>query len=87
MKFRRGKKYQRAYLHIGTINQYIACLRIEIESHKRHKQFDEAKAKEELIDKFKKELTDTYDPEMYDLDYYLPQISGLNNTHKLKDML
>lgn len=77
IKFRRGKKYQQAYFDIGTTNQSIWNLQIEADSFKRHGKKKEAKWRIEMIDKLKSDLRKKYDPKTFDLDYYLPQISGL----------
>lgn len=76
-KFRRGKKYKQAYLDIGLTNQKINGLLIEAESFDRLGNAEEAESRRELAEKFKKELQDEYDAEMFDLDFVLPMVSGL----------
>lgn len=76
-KFRRGKKFKQAYLDIGLTNQKISNLLIEVESFTRHGNIEEAEIRKKLADKFKQELKDKYDEETFDLDYTIPQSSGL----------
>lgn len=76
-KFRRGKKFQDGYFDIGTTNCIIENLRIEADCFKRNGEKEEMQWRIDQIDKLKKYLREKYDPELFDLDYYLPQISGL----------
>ncbi len=75
--FRRGKKFQEAYFDIGNTNCMIGNLKIEADCYKRHRKPKEAKWRLEQIDKLKAYLREKYDPEIFDLEFTLPQISGL----------
>lgn len=86
-KFRRGKKFQQAYFEIGSTNQKISGLLIEAESFERNENFDEAKRRRKLAEKFKNELQIKYDAEIFDLDYCIPQCSGLYNKRGRRDVL
>ena len=86
-KFRRGKKFQEAYFEIGNTNQSICNLIIEAESFKRHGNIEEYNARIELAEKFKEELRLKYDAEIFDLDYYMPQSSGLYVRNSKRDVL
>ena len=86
-KFRRGKKFQHTYFDIGNTNQKISGLLIEAESFERNGNIDEANSRKELAEKFKKELQDKYDAEIFDLDYHIPQSSGLYNKSSKRDVL
>jgi len=76
-KFRRGKKFKQAYLDIGLTNQKINGLLIEAESFTRLGNIEEADSRRSLVEKFRQELKDKYDAETFDLDYTIPQTSGL----------
>ncbi len=86
-KFRRGKKYQQAYFEIGNTNQKIASLLIEAESFKRNGNIGEANRRTELAGKFKADLRVEFDAEIYDLEYVLPQSSGLYNKTSRRSVL
>lgn len=86
-KFRRGKKFQQAYFEIGNTNQKISSLLIEVESFERNGNIEEANVRKELANKFKTDLREKYDAEIFDLDYYIPQSSGLYNKSSRRDVL
>ena len=75
--FRRGKKFQEAYFDIGNTNQMISNMQIEADTFKRYGKSKEAKWRLDKIAELKEELRKKYDPEIFDLDFFLPQISGL----------
>jgi len=76
-KFRRGKKFQDAYFDIGMTNQKIQSLKIEAESFDLIGNLLEAESRRELAEKFRNEIVGKYDSETFDLDYIIPQTSGL----------
>ncbi len=76
-RFRGGKKFQQAYFYIGNTNQMIANLKIEADTFNKYGKRKEAKWRLEMADKLKADLKEKYDAEIFDLDFYLPQISGL----------
>ena len=86
-KFRRGKKFQEAYFEIGNTNRTISNLIIEAESFKRHGNIEEYNIRKELAEKLKEELKIKYDSEIFDLDYYIPQSSGLYVRNSKRDVL
>lgn len=86
-KFRRGKKFQQAYFEIGGANQKIANLLIEAETFERYNNNKEAKSRRELAAKFKEEIVEKYDAETFDLNYTIPQTSGLYRKQSRRDVL
>lgn len=70
-KFRRSKRFLKAYIEIGKANYHIANLLIEAKSFERYNNDLEAKARRELAAKFKQEIVDKYNSEEFDLDYSL----------------
>lgn len=86
-KFRRGKKFQEAYFDIGNTNCMIQNLIIEAESFERHENFEEAESRRSMANRLKLELKEKYEADDFDLDYYIPQSSGLYNTNSKKDTL
>lgn len=87
IRFRRGKTFQAAYFDIGTANRAINNLLIEVETHERYGNLIEAKSKNELANKLKTDLLNKYSPDVFDLDYCLPQVTGLYVRQSRRDIL
>ena len=86
-KFRRGKKFKEAYFDIGKTNQSISNLLIEAESFERHQNFVEAQNRRAQAENMKQDLRAKYESDNFDLDYYLPQVSGIYVKQSSRDVL
>ena len=66
-----------AYFEIGNTNRMIFNLLIESETFERNGKCVESKDRKEMAKKLKAEVKTKYSADVFDLDYYLPQSSGL----------
>ena len=74
-KKKRKEEFRLAYEKIGQLNKYIFNIEIEIETHIKNLDFDEAIRKQKKVNDLKIELL-----EMgklgWDIDYVTPMVSG-----------
>lgn len=76
-----------AYFEIGSTNRMISNLLIESETFERNGKCDESKDRKEMAEKLKTELKAKYSADLFDLDYYIPQSSGLYVQISRRDVL
>ena len=86
-RFRRGKRFQMAYFEIGNTNRMIFNLLIESETFERNGKCVESRDRKEMAEKLKSELKTKYSADVFDLDYYIPQSSGLYVQIRRRDLL
>jgi hypothetical protein len=86
-RFRRGKSFQTGYFEIGNTNRVISNLLIESDTFERNGKYLESKDRREMAAKLATELKNKYSDELFDLDYSIPQTSGLYVKKSRRDVL